>query len=236
MSDGPISLDRTAVEMQRLLKSSPQVCLACLSVTDSVKKHIDSLFYERVTDIATREAIRRAQGFCRYHARLVSAQGDALGTALIMRDVLINELRAIYAGEFARPPAVSRRVPRFFERDSSPERPPCPLCEVERGIEEQAVDSVLAGLPDAGFADTFRGSVGLCLPHFHLAFRRCRDESVWQVVLNTQRRTLESITLELGALALKSDYRHSSDTVGAEADSWRRALDLTSRWLDHRPG
>lgn len=235
MNDGPANLDRTAFEIQRLLTRSPTICPICLSVTESVKRHIDHLFYERVTDIATRAAIRRAQGFCRYHARLVSVQADALGTALIMRDVVINELRAIDGGDFTKLTKSAHRLTRFFDGNESVKREPCPICEVETGIEAQTVDSLLAGLTDPDLIAVFRQSAGFCLPHFHLAHGRCRDVGVWPLVLDTQRRALERISLELESLTRKSDYRHSSEAVGPEADSWRRALDLTSGWLDNRP-
>src|SRR5947209_18676346 len=89
------ALSRTGSELQALLRKHPQVCPICRFVDASMGQYIDLLFFERVTDIATREGIRRAGGFCRYHARLISQQADALGTAIIMKDLLINDLRAI---------------------------------------------------------------------------------------------------------------------------------------------
>lgn len=220
--------------MQRLLARELQVCPVCQFGAQSITQHIDHLFFERVTDVATRAAIRKSQGFCRLHARLVSRQADALGTALIIQDILINELRALEAGDFGRPRAPSGVFSRFFDGSDSLSRKPhdCPLCDVERETESLTVDSLLDALRDTEFAAIFRRSAGLCLPHFHLAFERRRDVDAWNIALDTQKRALGELAAELGELARKSDYRFSSEEIGPESDSWRRGLGMTSGWTE----
>jgi hypothetical protein len=227
-------IDRTGYEMQRLLERRPTVCAICQVVDATMRTHIDHLFYERVTDIATRDAIRQAKGFCRHHARLVSQQADALGTALIMQDILVNELRAIEAGTFERSRATPGLFARFFDSGESTtdEQRTCPLCTVERETEQQTAGSLLAGLADADFAAIFRRSAGLCLPHFHLTCSRAGASAAWTIVVETQKRALTALTAELGELARKSDYRYSHEAIGEESDSWRRGLAMTSGWTE----
>lgn len=228
------ALDRTGYEMQRLLLRRPAVCPICQVVGESVTKHVDALFYERVNDIETREAIRKAKGFCRFHARLVSQQADALGTALILQDILINELRAIDAHELDRPRPGTGLLSRLF--DSAPTSPsglaPCPICLAEQTMEEHAADSLVCALSDRKFVLIFRGSTGLCLPHFRLVHARCADEAAWAIVLEMARDSMTRLSGELGELARKTDYRFTDEQIGAESDSWRRALDKTSGWIE----
>jgi hypothetical protein len=232
-SRGP-GMTRTAFEMKRALERAPHTCPTCAFVDDGVRNHIDALFYERAVDVATRETIRAARGFCRHHARLVSRHADALGTALILRDVLINDLRDLEHGMYDRPVARPGQFARFFDSKSGglPPRTPCPLCVVEGDIEVLATDNLLGGLGDADFATAFRASDGLCIPHFRLAFERCQDQDTWRAVLETERVMMERITQELEELARKYDYHSHDKPTGAEAGAWRRALDLTSKEID----
>jgi hypothetical protein len=223
-------MSRTAFEMKRALQRFPHACPTCAFVDDGVRNHIDALFYERATDVATRETIRSARGFCRYHARLVSDHADALGTALILQDVLINDLRDMQNGMYDHPAVKPGHLARFFEsKGGLPPRPLCPLCVVERDVETLATDRLLEGLSDDEFSTLFRQSDGLCIPHFRLAFERCDDERRWKTVLETAQATMGRVTLELEELARKYDYRSHDKPRGTEAGVWRRALDLTSR-------
>lgn len=226
-------MSRTTHELQLALQRDPHACPTCRFVDDAVRNHIDALFYERATDVATRETIRTARGFCRYHARLVSGHADALGTALILQDVLINDLRDMRSGMYAHPFAKSGGLSRFFGSKSGlPSRPPCPLCVIEQEIEALATDSLLEGLAASEFTSLFHHSDGLCVPHFRLAFERCHDDRIWQTVLEMEQTTLDRVTHELEELARKYDYRSHEKPQGAEAGIWRRALDFTSREID----
>lgn len=204
------------------------MCPICRFVDEGMRQYVDLLFFERVTDIATREAIRKARAFCRYHARLVSKQADALGTAIIMKDILINDLRDFEAGRYDRVGS-GRPFGRLFDSSGPPERDPCPLCIRETEIEELTTDRLLEGIADAGFVADFRRSDGLCVPHFRLAFRRGRDNTQWNVVVDTERSALERLAARLDELARTFDHRSRHSPGGKEADSWRRALDVTSK-------
>jgi len=235
MNEEPLpnrTIGRTAAEMQRAIEDQPGVCPICRFTALSMQQYVDYLFYERVTDRDTREAIRAARGFCPRHTRLVRRQADVLGTALIYVDVLTNELRALDAGRFDTPPNTTSSFARLFDGGSrgGPPAAPCPLCMTERETEERTVDGFLEGMGNADFAALFARTVGLCLPHFHLAFDRCKEEAVWMKVLEMEKRVLKGLTEELAELARKYDYRFRQEARGAESDSWLRALNLASGW------
>lgn len=237
---GHAKLSRTAFELQHLLESKPRFCVLCQFIAQSTTHYVDGLFYENVNDKQTREAIRQARGFCRYHAQFIARQADALGTALIVNDILTNDLRALDGGTYDRPGAVSAPLfGRLFDRDEEGsvvveevQCPPCVICKAERDLQELAVDSLREGLGDGAFARIFAASGGLCMPHFRLAFARGRDDASWATVLTTQRRALRDLTAQLQELARKHDYRFREEPQGEEMRSWQQGLNATSGWIE----
>lgn len=233
-----MSLGHTAFELQLIWREGAQTCPVCVFVIRRVEQYIDSLFYEKVNDPQTRDAVRAAGGFCRYHAGMISTQADALGTAIILEDVLRTDLRSLDAGAYDRPSAPGSALARFFERGSQTDSTrreiqclPCSICKVEQGMEELAVDGFLEGLANPDFSALFRQSPGLCMPHFRLAFERASDGEQWAVVVETQRSAVQKLTNQLTELARKHDYRFRDEPRGDEMSSWRQALNATSSWV-----
>lgn len=223
-------LGRTAYELKSFIEADLQVCSVCRFVKATLEQHIDVLFFERVTDRDTRKAIRDARGFCRVHAGMVARQADALGSSLIFKDVLTNDLRDMDSGAFDRGPGAPNPLARMF--DSGPRRgalAPCPLCVREEELEILAADSLLEGLQDASFREAFTTSAGLCMPHFRLARERRSDDGAWAAIIETQRRAVQSLVEQLDEFARKQDYRFKGEQVGKEGLAWQRALDVTSR-------
>lgn len=229
----PRYISRTSAELHRLIETDPGRCPVCSFVSAAIRRHIDSLFYELVNDVSTRETIRKSAGFCKPHALLVSEQADALGTSLIYGDVLKNELGALDEGQFDRPPNTVGAVARILD-GSVPGRAPCPVCREERGQGEIAVDALLEGVRHDDFAASYEHSVGLCLPHFRIAFLRARDPSAWRRILDVERTTLTRLRAELDTLTRAFDYRYAEDEVGEESDAWRRALFLAAGWPEEK--
>jgi hypothetical protein len=234
-------LGQTPFELGRILQREPDTCPLCRFVAQGMKQHVDALFYERVTDVPTRQAIREARGFCRRHARLVSLQADALGTTLIMEDILSNDLRDLEAGEYDQPAAAGGSFSRLLTQgigqivtqtvpgvELRARQARCPLCEAEREMDAVAVDGLLQGLNNHDFAEQIRGSSGLCMPHFQLAFERAKGGEGWEILLEVQKRAVTRLVEELGKLARTFDYRFRDEAKDADTRSWRRALDVTS--------
>lgn len=229
---------RTAFELRHVWETERGVCPLCRFVATSLEHSIDSLFYENVNDPPTRDAIHKAGGFCRYHARLISRQADALGTAIILNDVLTNDLRDIDGGKFDNPTRASNPL-NFLLQEKPPEVnvrddiqcPPCPICNTEAMLEDMAVNAFQEALRDSEAMDTFSRSDGLCVPHFRLVFQRANDDAVWARVLETEKRVLKDLTGQLSELARKHDYRFKDEPRGEEMKSWRRALSTTSGWI-----
>jgi hypothetical protein len=228
------NLGRTAFELKRMLEKKPEICPICRLVTDSIKQYVDYLFYENVNDSSVREGIRDAHGFCRYHSQLISNQADALGSAIILQDVLTNDLREIDGSTYEQTSEAPGPLARFFDGSSQKrDSPVCPICTVEHERDEIAIDSLLQGLEDPKLDQLFRQSQGLCLPHFRLAFSRAGAGDAWKTILEIERQALHTLADELGELAKKYDYRATEKPTGKEAGSWRRALNATSSWVQN---
>jgi hypothetical protein len=213
-----------------LMQKDPDSCPICSFVARRMRAYVDTVFYEQITDVQVRATIREAGGFCRYHAQLVSDQRDALGTALVMYDLLVNELRSLQsgaargsAGPFGRLLSGTRRV----------ERKPCPFCESEREMDEIAVDSLLASMTaDSSFQAAFNATRGLCIPHFGLAADRRKDDRTWEVMNAVQSRGLSELAQRLDALARSFDHNLRGTIPDVDTGSWRRALAVTSGKYD----
>jgi hypothetical protein len=110
--------------------------------------------------------------------QLVSNQADALGSAIILQDVLTNDLREIDGSTYEQPSGAPGPLARFFDGSShKQDSPVCPICTVEHERDEIAIDSLLQGLEDPKLDQLFRQSQGICLPHFRLAFCRAGQHS-----------------------------------------------------------
>lgn len=232
---------RTAFELKRLWDDQPRVCPLCRFVATAVEQYVDGLFYEMVNDPPTRDAIRAAGGFCRYHAALIAKQGDALGTAIILQDVLTQGLRAIEQGDFDHPAAALNPLARLWQKEPFGSQirqeiqcPACPICDAERRYEELAVDGLLELCEDPAFSEVLGHSGGVCVPHFHLAFERSRDDSRWATLLAGETEALRDLIHQLAELARKHDYQHKDEPKGEEMRSWLRALNAVSSWTQEK--
>jgi len=222
-------LSRTAFELEQILRRDPDICSICRHVGRGVDQFIDTMFYELVNDEPTREKIRDARGFCRFHARLISQHADALGTAIIMNDVLTNDARDIEAGKYDHPPGSGGPLSRLFDgARTAPSRSICPLCTVESDMEDTAIDALLEAIALPAFLELFRSTAGLCMSHFRLAFERGPDNELWRAIRETQLHGLTELAAQLQELARKYDYRFAHESKDAEAGSWRRALNVSS--------
>ncbi|MGI8968080.1 MAG: DUF6062 family protein [Chloroflexota bacterium] len=224
---------RTAVALQDAIAKNPRNCPVCVVVQTRLRHYVDTLFYELVNDPPTRERIRRARGFCRYHARMISEQSDALGAAIILCDVLENDFQDISNGLFDLPAQSTNPIRRLLGRRSGqPELAPCPLCVSESETEYLVVDSLLERLDSTTFSIDFPERAGICVPHFRLAYDRCGDGPRWRKMTAVQRTAVQRLIEELNDLARAYDYHVTEKPTAEQAEVWRRALRFSSRQFE----
>ena len=211
-------------------------CPICRVEQGAVERYIGNLFYESVNDIQLRERLRASLGFCREHARLAMDKklGNALGFAIIYQDVINNTLKQLKSD--AEPPRTRRwstliqRVPaqvgEMVQRvlyALTPQKH-CVACQQRDRTLHLIISSLMESLQEPEMREALQKSDGLCIPHLKKAFEAVTDSDVCDVLLTIHREKLESLRGELAEFIRKNDYRFKEEGIGAEGDSWRRAI------------
>ena len=211
-------------------------CPACRVEQGAVERYISNLFYESVNDIQIRERLRSSLGFCREHARLAvdNNLGNALGFAIIYQDVINNILKQLKSDaelpHTRRWSTLLQRVPEqigeIVQRvlyALTPQKH-CVACQQRERTLHLIISSLMESLQEPEMREALRTSDGLCIPHLKKAFEAVTDPDVCDVLLSIQREKLESLRAELAEFIRKNDYRFTEEGIGAEGDSWRRAI------------
>jgi hypothetical protein len=220
-----------------LLEAFPQPgCPLCRQVQEAVERSLSHLFYESVTDPAVRHRLRRSLGFCQRHAwLLVDARlGDALGMAIIYHDLLGSLLKHLPQDAAISPqnPAsrLFRRLPSGLKTlvghtlDVLSPHHPCPACEQEESTRRTAVSVLAASLKAPAFAEAFKASGSLCLPHLCQVLEEVRDPLSLEILVTASRDKLATLQAELAEIIRKNDYRYRDEAFGPEGDAWKRAV------------
>ena len=211
-------------------------CPICRVEQDAVERYLDSLLYESVNDIQVREHLRASLGFCREHARLAVEKnlGNALGFAIIYQDVINTVLKQMGSqAELPRTRRWSTLLKRIPEQVSetvqrvlyalTPQKH-CMVCQKRDRSLHIIISSFMESLHDPEMTVALQASNGLCIPHLKKAFESVTDPDACDVLLSIHRTKLEGLRAELAEFIRKNDYRFKDELMGAEGDSWRRAI------------
>ncbi len=196
---------------------------------------LDSLLYEQATDPITREQLRKAHGFCNWHAwtltRIFTGQ---LGVAIIYEDLFGDQIEQLQALRQAlRPQSAWERLKGLFVQPQAfpflawrHKKSPCHICSHGSFNEASYLKTLLDFLAELEFARNFERSFGLCLPHLILAVEQDRDHPYLGILLDLEVKKLKDLRGELKEFIRKHDYRFASEPMGEEGTSWRRAIEL----------
>jgi|YelNatPaOPRAMG01_1025707.scaffolds.fasta_scaffold41834_3 hypothetical protein len=197
-------------------------CPLCRLAREAVGRFLAHLLYENVNDPGVRSELTLARGFCNLHAWQLEEEGDALGTAILYRNILgaLVELleRCLQRSKRLRQ---SRRV-GALRTILQPQRP-CPACRARENAEAVYIHALVSQLDDPEVRDGFLRAGGLCLPHLQRTLEVARPEQAGEL-LALQREAWTQLLEQLGEFIRKQDYRFREEGLGAEGDSWIRAL------------
>ncbi len=220
--------DQTLSPLQHELRATLAQggCSLCHLAAHAETQFLDSLTYERILDIPTRETLQKARGLCAPHARAWRAvQGCALPVALVYRPI-IKDLLAETEPQTAR---------GWFPRAESPHQiaerlgiaAPCPVCRVGEETARRYAEVLLRdlGKDAAGVRAPLIQGGGLCLSHLRLALAASGPAAGYQALIAAQREAWSALMAELDEFIRKNDYRFQGEPMGDERDSWLRALD-----------
>jgi hypothetical protein len=208
-------------------------CPVCRLSSREVKKYLDAILYDCVTDPDIRDELRRTLGYCHMHAWQLSTvgRGYLLGVSIIYEDVL--DIVQSELSRFRPQKSNGNPLKRLFSNKkggSSAEenlpRPRCPACIVTDNVEMQALKVLCKALHDKDEAmnRALASSEGLCLQHLRQAFAYISDAAVGDILVAVTRERITDIRAGLKEFIRKNDHRFQHEPIGSERDSWKHAL------------
>lgn len=232
---GPASKFITYFELLDAFKNPG--CPVCARLEAGAVKALDSLMYEQVNDPFTRQRLVESHGFCNWHAWILPGiHNSPLGVALIYRHLLQETLERLEATR--RDVQPRGRWERLWKRLTGSREEPLPmlaerrkkarclLCGFARRAEQDDLKTLLDFLQEPDFAEAFRRSAGLCLPHLYAAMAVGRDHPNLGPLLAIHEARWKDLIWELEEFARKFDYRYANEPRGRETSSWHRVLDV----------
>lgn len=218
-----------------LLEALPEPgCAICRLLLRDVERFLDSLLYERVTSPETQAAFRAGRGLCNAHGWGLVDKGNALGVATLYAAVMDDLLQVVEqaSGEMGGKAGLGRLLGAGGQGAALAEAlepaGPCLACELRVGAEARYVRTFSQHLGEADFQVAYRASAGLCLAHFRAVLSQTRDPARLEALVSIQADKWARLKADLEEYRRKSDYRRSGEAMGAEGDSWRRAIRATS--------
>lgn len=206
-------------------------CPICGIVIHDSRAYLDSVLYERVTDVPTRMELRESFGLCNPHTWLLrdlpASSAPDLGFAIIARD-LLNRFRHT-AGA---PPVTGWRALRGWLTHAASglrtrlKRTTCPACVVAARSESVHLQQLLDLLGDETFSEKYRNSFGICIPHFLVAEETQGGHPHFAELRGIQLRTAQFLHDTLDRFTEKHDHRAKEEITPAEARAWTDAMEL----------
>jgi hypothetical protein len=212
-------------------------CPICRLLVKWTRGYLNSLFHEYVNDPWVRQKLLNSHGFCNWHAWMAATiENSPSGIAIIYEHLLKDRIETLrrFTGmtksksRWARLRAKWRPredrwgIPAWLERKAA-----CAACErMSLFFERNLIDTLVAHITDRDFADGFRRSPGLCLPHLYQAIAAAQDHPNMSLVLDLQLEKLVTLRGELREYIRKLDYRFIAEPRGIEQSAWRRAIEL----------
>jgi len=204
-------------DLLKILKDS--VCPVCSIINRSLHHYINVAFIEEITSGEFREKLRETLGYCRRHSNLlipfIDRELHGMGIGMVYEDLL----------EQARMHLSSETV------EEVPAQKNCPLCDLEKEIEEYAIRLVADYSADAEFQQAYNKAQGACLPHLRMLLEKS-ERSGREYLFSAHERKLSTLLSHLNEFIRKQDYRFRDEGCSdEEVSSWKRAVYFFTRDL-----
>ena len=202
-------------------------CPVCRLLHDDSHRFLDLLLHENVMDGEIQQDLRKARLLCNNHAwQLLNFRGHAADIAVLTEAVLDELIRTLEAN------SPSQRASRLlFGQRSTPTADAlepskqCLCCAQMDRMEHNYLETLATHFHDPIVQETYQVSEGLCLPHFRLFLRRLQNPDELKIALRAQVNIWTILKDELGLFLIRTSHGNSDDQpIGAEADSWKRAV------------
>jgi hypothetical protein len=203
-------------------------CPLCRLAQKAERAYVDSVNYERVLDLNTRDALKASRGMCRRHTRMwEDVQGAALGLAIVYRISVLDLLRDTEPDDSRGSSLFRRQAKAEATAAALDATAGCPACEVERGAVHRFGTLLLQDIEDPEVQAALEASGGLCLPHLRAVLGFKGAERAHDALMRTQRAAWQTLMGQLEEFIRKNDYRFRHEAMTPEeGTSWRRVLDV----------
>jgi hypothetical protein len=234
----------TPFSYHEIIEASAQPgCPICRWGDICVERQLKGLIFDSVNDVATRLRIRESMGFCAEHAWQLPTAGDAapLGIAFIYRDILNTFNKSLAKISYTQ--SKTAYLKGIFKSSTSSQNSEfknssiadhmvaaksCPACARKKEMADIAITAVVDTLAegDARMTAAMQQTDGLCFPHLRQSLDTAPNDTAFQILVQSHQQKLTALIAELDEFIRKNDYRFQHEGFNAEADSWRRALNL----------
>lgn len=215
-------------------------CPLCRVLAETADNYVDAVLWELVNDIESRQKLRQSLGYCREHTWLLVRHGAALGTAIMMKDLLDTLLALITPDKIQDTTSTGFSFRQVWQTFNSAQpvtnitkittqltpQLPCPVCTHVQTTETYLLESLLKHLTGSdNLWEAYQHSDGMCLAHFRLAVQQAPTEAALSGLLQAQKVVWQRLSSQLGEFIRKNDYRFQGEGFGPEADAWLRAVE-----------
>ncbi len=229
-----------------LLEALPQPdCFVCRLVDAAVRQYIDMFIYENITNLARREEIRLARGYCSAHmVMFMGGYGRLLSLAMLEQDVMNDVLRQIdraLGGPVTGGPLLAgllHRAGKAIREAVLPSRP-CPLCDYEKSQERVMLGTLLQFIDDPAMAAAFEQASILCLPHYYVALGLRGIPGLaarLERLIAKQQQGLRQLKLDIDEYIRKRNTLYRDEEKAQEADAPTRAAKVIAGRVIHTDG
>jgi len=205
-------------------------CPVCRLLTADAERFLDNLLYENTMDIGVQQGYRASRGLCNTHAwQLLEYKGNAAGIAVLSEAVLDELIGVLTSGNGAATSGRSLRglvSKRDGEQtaDALEAHKGCLCCGLLDRAESNYLQTIADHFAEGQMQEAFRVSEGLCLPHFRRFVPLLRDPAQLRIAIEAQARIWQHLKDELAMYLQQSGARATDEPMGAESDSWQRAI------------
>ena len=216
-----MSKDVTYFHLKRAIESGKE-CFLCSLEDEIERKYMDTYLSELVMEASSRQKIIESRGFCNSHSykMLIAASkpesSDGHGMALVVKSVIEQLIQDLNRQK-------SHRKEDFHWMLVNKNK--CPACIHLVDFMEMYVKSVVEFLSsnDEEFLKLFKGSKGLCIPHFvtlmHVTEETTRNKNsgLIETLIEVEEKNLSRLIAELSEYVRRQSYEFSDkDRVAVE--------------------
>jgi hypothetical protein len=196
------------------------ICPLCRVAHKADREYIWHFYDEGADQGEVVDGLASAFGFCAEHVEMLrSIDVDSMKSTLAISTMFVD----LFA-------AIGETLDALSLHDAI-DREPCPACANRnrylRANARYLLDELAAS---PGYRADFERSAGVCFPHFELLWNVAPSRSDRERILSVQRAAARSVLNDLQEHVRMLDNRFRHEPKGGEADSWLRAILMTSGW------